>query len=73
MNLTVLDASIRDEFVDIISVVNMVHEHATMELLPPEPSIHNELVGLFHNQESNGLPGALAEAIERSELTHRST
>jgi hypothetical protein len=71
LNLNVLDASIRDEFIEILSVVNMVHAHAFMELLPPTPSIHNELVELFRNQESSGLPGALAAAIERSELTHK--
>ena len=69
LNLTVLDAPTREKFIDILSVVNMIDEHAFMELTPPEPSIHNELVGLFRNQEPSGLPGALATAIERSELT----
>ena len=68
-NLIVLDAPTREKFTDILTVSNMIVEHAFMELMPPEPSIHNELVGLFRNQEPSGLPGALATAIERSEVT----
>jgi hypothetical protein len=49
----------------------MVREYEIKELLPPNPSIHNEIVGLFRNQESNELLGALATAIERSELAHK--
>jgi hypothetical protein len=44
-NLTVLDAPTREKFTDILTVSNMIVEHAFMELMPPEPSIHNELVG----------------------------
>ena len=39
--------------------------------MPPNPSIHNEIVGTSRNQEPNELLGALATAIERSELAHK--
>ena len=66
-NLTVLSAPTREKFTGILDVVNLIAEHAFIELTPPEPSLHNELVSLFRNPASSGLPGALAAAIERSE------
>jgi hypothetical protein len=71
LNLAVLDATIRDDFVNILNDVNMVREYEIEELLPPNPSIHNEIVGTSRNQEPNELLGALASAIERSELAHK--
>ena len=69
LNLTVLDAPTREKVIDILDVADMIVDHVFMELMPPEPSIHNELAGLFRNQEPSGIPGALATVIERSELT----
>jgi hypothetical protein len=72
VNLSVLDATISDnDFVDIRNDVHMVLEYEIQELLPPTPSIHNEIVGVFRNQEPGDLLGALASALERSESAHK--
>ena len=64
-NLPVLDATICDnDLINIHKDMHMVLEYEIQELLPPTPSIHNEIVGHFCNQE----PGDLSQ---RSESAHK--
>jgi hypothetical protein len=37
----------------------------------PVPSVHNDILGNFRSCEFGELPGALANALERAESTHR--
>jgi hypothetical protein len=49
----------------------MVLDYETQALPSPVPSVHNEILGEFRNQEPGDLPGALASALERSESARR--
>ena len=71
LNLTVLDAPTREKFIDILNVVDMIVDHAFMELTPPEPPIHNELVGLFRNQEPSGLPEKGEVSLRQSRMPEK--
>jgi hypothetical protein len=70
VNLSVLDATIRDNYVNTRNDMYMVLDYVIQKLMPPNPTIHNEIVGGFRNQEPGNLLGALASALERSESAH---
>ena len=52
VNLSVLDATIQDNYVNTRNDMYMVLDYVIQKLTPPNPSIHNEIVGGFRNQES---------------------
>jgi hypothetical protein len=72
VSLAVLDTFVGDnDFVNLYKEIYMVLDYETQTLPSPFPPVHNEILGVFRNQEPGGLPGALVSVIEHSESARR--